>query len=156
MAANNPAITDEVKAFIIQALASFDTPSQVVEAVKAEYGIVVTAQNVQNYDPTKYAGRKLAEKWRIVFEKSRKAFVDDCTGIPIAHRSTRLRALQRMATKAESMKNYPLAAQLHKQAAEEMGNAYTNRRELTGKDGKDLPSAAPAVAVFALPDNGRG
>ena len=27
--------------------------------------------------------------------------------------------------------------------------------ELTGKDGKDLPAPAPAVAVFALPDNGR-
>lgn len=156
MAANNPAITDEVKAFIIQGIASFDTPSQVVEAVKAEYGLTLTAQNVQTYDPTKYAGRKLSEKWRLLFEKSRKAFIEDSSGIPIAHRSTRLRALQRMAAKAENMKNFPLAAQLHKQAAEEMGNAYTNRRELTGKDGKDLPSAAPAVAVFALPDNGRG
>lgn len=156
MAANNPAITDEVKAFIIQGIASFDTPSQVVEAVKAEYGLTLTAQNVQTYDPTKYAGRKLSEKWRLLFEKSRKAFIEDSSGIPIAHRSTRLRALQRMAAKAESMKNFPLAAQLHKQAAEEMGNAYTNRREVTGKDGRDLPSAAPAVAVFALPDNGRG
>lgn len=155
MAANNPAITDEVKAYIIQGLASFDTPSQVVEAVKAEYGLTITAQNVQNYDPTKYAGRKLAEKWRVMFEKARKAFVDDATSIPIAHRSTRLRALQRMAARAEGMKNLALAAQLHKQAAEEMGNAYTNRRELTGKDGKDLPTAAPAVAIFALPDNGR-
>lgn len=27
--------------------------------------------------------------------------------------------------------------------------------EHTGKDGKDLPASAPAVAVFALPDNGR-
>lgn len=27
--------------------------------------------------------------------------------------------------------------------------------EHTGKDGKDLPAAAPAVAIFALPDNGR-
>ena len=27
--------------------------------------------------------------------------------------------------------------------------------EHTGKDGKDLPVAAPAVAIFALPDNGR-
>lgn len=27
--------------------------------------------------------------------------------------------------------------------------------EHTGKDGKDLPAAVPAVAIFALPDNGR-
>lgn len=156
MAANNPAMTDEVKAFVVQALASFDTPSQVVEAVKAEYGLTLTPQGVQSYDPTKHTGRNLSAKWRVLFEKARKAFVEDSSGIPIAHRSTRLRALQRMAAKAEAAKNYPLAAQLHKQAAEEMGNAYTNRREVTGKDGKDLPAAAPAVAIFALPDNGRG
>jgi hypothetical protein len=155
MAANNPAITDEVKAFIIQSLAAFDTPTQVVEAVKAEYGLTITAQNVQNYDPTKYAGRKLAEKWRVEFEKARKAFVEDASSIPIANRSTRLRALQRMAATAERKGNLALAAQLHKQAAEEMGNAYTNRREVTGKDGAPLPVAAPAVAIFALPDNGR-
>lgn len=27
--------------------------------------------------------------------------------------------------------------------------------EHTGKDGKDLPVSAPAIAIFALPDNGR-
>lgn len=155
MAANNKAVTDEVKAFIVQSLASFDTPSQVVEAVKAEFGLTLTPQGAQAYDPTKYTGRKLATKWRVMFEQARAAFIADSSSIPIAHRSTRLRALQRMAAKAEGMKNYVLAAQLHKQAAEEMGNAYTNRRELTGKDGKDLPVAAPAVAIFALPDNGR-
>jgi hypothetical protein len=156
MAAPTPGMTDEIRVFVIQALASFDTPSQVVDAVKQEYGVHMTPQAVQAYDPTKYAGRKLKPKWRAIFEKARKAFVDDSSSIPIAHRSTRLRALQRMAAKAESKGNFPLAAQLHKQAAEEMGNAYTNRREVTGKDGKDLPAAAPAVAVFALPDNGRG
>lgn len=156
MAGPTPGMTDEVRVFVIQALASFDSPSQVVAAVKDEYGVQMTPQAVECYDPTKYAGRALKAKWRAIFEKSRKAFTEDCASIPIAHRSTRLRALQRMAQAAEKSKNYPLAAQLHKQAAEEMGNAYTNRRELTGKDGKDLPSAAPAVAVFALPDNRRG
>lgn len=156
MAAHNKQMSDEVKAFVIQGLAAFDSPSQVADAVKQEYGVEMTPQAVQAYDPTKYAGRNVAPKWKVEFEKARKAFVEDSSSIPIAHRSTRLRALQRMAAKAESMKNFPLAAQLHKQAAEEMGNAYTNRRELTGKDGKDLPAAAPAVAVFALPDNSRG
>lgn len=156
MAAPNPGMTDEIRVFVIQALASFDTPSQVVDAVKQEYGVQMTPQAVQAYDPTKYAGRNLKPKWKAIFDKARKAFVDDASSIPIAHRSTRLRALQRMAQAAERKGNYVLAAQLHKQAAEEMGNAYTNRRELTGKDGKDLPAAAPAVAVFALPDNGRG
>ncbi len=148
-------LNDEMKTYIVQALACFDTPSQVVEAVNKEFGLAITRQHVAKYDPTKVSGAQVAQKWRTLFEAARKSFVDDSSQIAIAHRSTRLRALQRMATKAEDKGNFPLAAQLHKQAAEEMGNAYTNRRELTGKDGKDLPSAAPAVAVFALPDNGR-
>lgn len=148
-------LSDEVRTFIVQALACFDTPSQVVAAVNQEFGLKITRQSVEKYDPTKVAGAKVAPKWRTLFEAARKSFIDDSSQIAIAHRSTRLRALQRMANLAENKGNLPLAASLHKQAAEEMGNAYTNRRELTGKDGKDLPATAPVVAVFALPDNGR-
>lgn len=155
MAAKQPGIPDEVKRFIVNALASFDSPSQVAAAVKEEFGLEVSRQAVEGHDPTKHAGRGLALKWREMFQAARDGFIADATQVPIAHRSTRLRALHRMAQAAERKSNYPLAAQLHKQAAEEMGNAYTNRRELTGKDGKDLPAAVPAVAVFALPDNGR-
>ena len=153
MAARQPTIPDEIKRFIINALAAFDTPSQVAAAVKEEFGFEVSRQAVEGHDPTKHAGRNLAAKWRALFEESRKGFINEATAVPIAHRSTRLRALYRMAQAAERKGNFPLAAQLNKQATEEMGNAYTNRRELTGKDGKDLPT--PAVAIFALPDNGR-
>ena len=155
MAAKQPSIPEEVKRFIVNGLAMFDTPSQVSAAVKEEFGVDVSRQAVEGHDPTKHAGKSLAPKWREMFEAARAGFITDATQVPIAHRSTRLRALYRMAQGAERKGNVVLAAQLHKQAAEEMGNAYTNRRELTGKDGKDLPTAAPAVAVFALPDNGR-
>ena len=155
MAAKQPSIPDEVKRFIVNALAAFDTPSQVAAAVKEEFGLEVSRQAVEGHDPTKHAGKGLAPKWREMFEASRSGFITDATQVPIAHRSTRLRALHRMAQGAERKGNFPLAAQLHKQAAEEMGNAYTNRRELTGKDGKDLPAPAASVAIFALPDNGR-
>lgn len=155
MAARQPTIPDEIKRFIVNALAAFDTPSQVAAAVKEEFGFDVSRQAVEGHDPTKHAGRKLAAKWRTMFEEARKGFIDEATQVPIAHRSTRLRALHRMAQAAERRGNFPLAAQLHKQAAEEMGNAYTNRRELTGKNGKDLPAPQGAVAIFALPDNGR-
>lgn len=155
MGDRNPAMNDEIRTFIVQALACFDTPSMIVTAVKEEFGVTVTPQAVQAYDPTKYAGRTVAQKWRQMFEAGRKSFLENVTEIPIANRATRVRALNRMAIAAERMKNFGLAAQLHKQAAEEMGNAYTNRREVTGKDGAPFPAAAPAVAIFALPDNGR-
>ena len=145
-------LPDEVKSFIVQALACYDRPSVVVKAVKDEFDLVVSPQQVQAYDPEKTAGHGLSQRWRELFAATRKAMVDGAAEVPIAHRVVRLRTLHRMSTQAEGMRNYALAAQLLEQAAKECGNAYTNRRELTGKDGADLP---PAVSIFALPDNGR-
>uniref|UniRef100_UPI000A1207FF DUF2280 domain-containing protein n=1 Tax=Ensifer aridi TaxID=1708715 RepID=UPI000A1207FF len=130
-------LKDEVKTFIVQSLACFDTPSIVVDAVRKEFGETITRQSVEGYDPTKKAGSNLAEKWRLLFDETRKTFLEDTATIAISHRAVRLRALQRMAEKAENQGNMVLASSLLKQAAEEVGGAYTNRRELTGKDGKD-------------------
>ncbi|WP_169194944.1 DUF2280 domain-containing protein [Devosia sp. MC1541] len=148
-------LSDDVKTFIVQSLACFDTPSVVVAAVKQEFGEVITRQSVEGYDPNKRAGANLSEKWKSLFEETRKTFLEDTSKIAISHRAVRLRALQRMAEKAETQGNMALAANLMEQAAKEVGDSYTNRRELTGKDGKDLPAAVSPVTIFQLPDNGR-
>ncbi len=145
----------EVQTFVVQSLACFDSPSVVVAAVKQEYGETITRQAVEGYDPNKRAGRALAAKWRALFDETRKAFLEDTSKIAISHRAVRLRALQRMAEKAEGQGNMVLAASLMEQAAKEVGDSYTNRRELTGKDGKDLPAVTTPVTIFQLPDNGR-
>ncbi|PDT55051.1 MULTISPECIES: DUF2280 domain-containing protein [Sinorhizobium] len=151
----NPKYSDEVKTYVVQALACFDSPAVVAKAVKAEFDVVISPQAVEAYDPTKRAGRKLSQRFRLLFEETRKTFLEDTATIAISHRAVRLRALQRMAEKAETQGNMVLASSLLKQAAEEVGGAYTNRRELTGKDGKDLPVPVSPVTIFQLPDNGR-
>lgn len=153
---HNAKLTAEAQAYVVQALACFDSPGQVAEAVKREFGLAISPQAIEAYDPTKRAGRNLAKKWLELFEASRKSFLEDTADIAISHRPVRLRTLQRMAVKAEERGNMVLAASLLEQAAKEVGDSYTNRRELTGKDGKDLPVAPAQVTVFALPDNGRG
>ncbi|QFI65778.1 DUF2280 domain-containing protein [Sinorhizobium alkalisoli] len=148
-------LSDEVKTYIVQALSCFDSPSVVAAAVKKEFGVDVSRQLVESHDPNKKAASGLAPKWRVLFEETRKTFLEDTATIAISHRAVRLRALQRMAEKAENQGNMVLASSLLKQAAEEVGGAYTNRRELTGKDGKDLPVPVSPVTIFQLPDNGR-
>lgn len=128
-------LKDEVKIFIVQSLACFDTPSVVVDAVRKEFGATITRQSVEGYDPTKKAGSNLAEKWRLLFEETRKTFLEDTATIAISHRAVRLRALQRMAEKAETQGNMVLAANLLEQAAKEVGDSYTNRRQISGPDG---------------------
>lgn len=128
-------LTDEVKTYVVQALACFDSPSVVAKAVKDEFGETITRQAVEAYDPNKRAGRDLAAKWRAIFDGTRKEFLADTSRIAISHRAVRLRALQRMAEKAETQGNMVLAASLMEQAAKEVGESYTNRRELTGANG---------------------
>lgn len=131
------ALSNEVKMFIVQALACYDQPSEVARRVKAEFGLDVVRQQVETYDPTARAGRDLSKKWRELFEETRKVFIEDTTQVAISHRAVRLRALNRMAVKAEEKGNMALAAQLLEQAAKEVGESYTNRfkHELTGRDG---------------------
>lgn len=151
-------LTKEQQTFVVQGVACFDTPKTVADALKVAFGVEISPQAVEKYDPTKRAGAALSAQWRAVFEESRKAFLDDTASIAIANRAVRLRMLQRMAEKAEERKNYPLAAQLIEQAAKECGDAYSNTRKLqhTGKDGESLPTPPAPVTIFQLPDNGRG
>lgn len=131
-------LTDGVKRFIVQALACFDTPTQVVEAVKEEFGLQVHRSQVAQYDPTKIAGSKLATKWRVLFQDTRTRFREETAEISIANRAFRLRGLARMAEKAESMRNLALTAQLYEQAAKECGDMYVNRARKEEPDDEPL------------------
>lgn len=137
------ALKPDVKAFIIQSLACFDTPTFVVESVQKEFGLKITRQQVESHDPTKVSGKALAKKWADLFHTTRERFKTEISDIPIANKAYRLRVLDRMATRTETMKNYALAAQIVEQAAKECGDAYTNRQKVehTGKDGGPIESA---------------
>jgi hypothetical protein len=132
-------LNNEVKGFIVQALACFDTPSQVAEAVKQEFGVELSRQLCESHDPTKRAGVNLAKKWVTLFHDTRKRFREETAEIPIANRAFRLRTLGRMAEKAEKSKNMSLTAQLLEQAAKEVGDIYVNRNR------KEEPDDEPAI-----------
>lgn len=133
------ALKHEVKSFIVQALACFDTPSQVVEQVKQEFSIEISRQQCESHDPTKRAGVNLAARWVTLFHDTRKRFREDTAEIPIANRAYRLRALGRIVEKAENMRNLALALQVLEQAAKESGDMYVNRHR------KDDPGDEPAI-----------
>ncbi|EMO3462840.1 TPA: DUF2280 domain-containing protein [Klebsiella michiganensis] len=145
------ALKPEIKAFIVQSVACFDTPSQVVESVLKEFGIQITRQQVEQNDPTKISGKGLAQKWVDLFNRTRDRFLNEISDIPIANKAYRLRVLQRMSTTAEGMKNLGMTAQLLEQAAKEVGDAYSNKQkvELTGKDGGPLNQVTYTAEDYA-------
>ncbi|MCB8866329.1 phage protein [Klebsiella pneumoniae] len=123
------ALKPEIKAFIVQSVACFDTPSQVAESVLKEFGIQITRQQVEQNDPTKISGKGLAQKWVDLFNRTRDRFLNEISDIPIANKAYRLRVLDRMAARAEGMKNLALTAEIIEQAAKECGDAYTNKHK---------------------------
>lgn len=141
------ALKDDVKAFIVHALACFDTPTQVAEAVKDEFGIEIGRQQVAAYDPTKVAGAGLGQKWRAVFESSRQQFLQQTSNIPVANQAYRLRVIDRLLGKVERQGNMGLAAQLLEQAAKETGGVFTNRHKLehTGAGGGPIEGKVAVV-----------
>jgi hypothetical protein len=148
------ALAENVKLRIVQALACFDTPSQVAKDIKAEFGLVVSPQQCELYDPNKRAGQKLSERYRQIFIETRKTFLEDTSLIGVSHRAVRLRTLQRLIDKAESQGNIGLVSQLLEQVAKETGDAYTNRHKLehTGKDGGPIKTQPVPVDLSDLTD----
>jgi hypothetical protein len=131
-------LSDDLKHFIVGQLATWATPSEVVATVKADFGIEISRQRVECYDPTKVAGKALSPELTALFEKARTLYLADTAAIGIAQQTYRLRLLERLATRAEAVGNMGMAAMLAEQAAKEMGGAYTNRRELSGPGGKPI------------------
>lgn len=142
-------LNEAVKRFIVQALACYDRPTQVAEALKEEFGIEVARTQVAQYDPTKAAGQKVAKKWRVLFADTRERFRKEAAEIPIAQRAFRLRTMGRMLEKAERMRNLALALQVLEQAAKETGDAYVNKNRLEPKE-PDFPT--PTQIVFGVVD----
>lgn len=130
------------KHFIVQKLAMMQTPSQVVEQFKDEFGIKINRQQVALYQPGKVAAARLSTELRELFDTTRAAFLTQINDIPIANQAYRISTMQQLLNLAVQNKNTVQASALMEQAAKEVGGAYTNRKEITGAGG------GPVQTVF--------
>jgi hypothetical protein len=129
-------LKEPVKIFIVQSLACRDTPQEVADAVKQEFGIQIERQQVAAYDPTKIRGKDLSKKFVELFYETRKKFDEGLIDIPIANKHFRLKQYDKLL--AKNSKNVVMSLNILKQAAQDLGGQFTNRQELTGKDGEPL------------------
>ncbi|WP_392460909.1 DUF2280 domain-containing protein [Acinetobacter baumannii] len=138
------ALKEPVKIFIVQALACRDTPQEVVEQVKQEFGVDISRSQCECYDPTKYSGRNLSKKFVELFESTREKFDKGLIDIPIANKYYRLKQYQRQLEKTRNVKT---ALKILEQAAKDIGGQFTNRQEITGKDGGPLQTVNSEIPV---------
>lgn len=137
----------EVKLFIVRSLAVFNTPKETVDLIQQEFSEKVTPQQCEAYDPTKRTGQNLSQEFKIEFEATRKAFIEAPQNIPIANVSYRLQRLQKIVDHAG--KNSVLIMDALKQAAQDEGGAFTNRKEITGKNGAPIEQTVTSVSESA-------
>ncbi|HCA5143309.1 TPA: DUF2280 domain-containing protein [Acinetobacter baumannii] len=138
------ALKEPVKIFIVQALACRDTPQEVVEQVKQEFGVDISRSQCECYDPTKYSGRNLSKKFVELFESTREKFDEGLIDIPIANKYYRLKQYQ---SQLDRTRNVKTALKILEQAAKDIGGQFTNRQEITGKDGGPLQTVNSDVPV---------
>lgn len=127
-------LKEPVKIFIVQALACRDTPQEVAELVKQEFKLSIDRVQVAAYDPTKAAGKNLSKKFVELFHKKRADFDKGLIDIPIANKHYRLKQYQRQLER--NTKNTVMSLKILEQAAKDCGGQFTNKTEITGKDGQ--------------------
>ena len=137
-------LKEPVKIFIVQALACRDTPQEVAEAVKQEFKIELDRRQCASYDPTKPAGQNLSKKFVQLFEETRKKFDEGLIDIPIANKHFRLKQYQKQLER--NAKNTVMSLKILEQAAKDVGGQFTNKQEITGKDGGPLETVQTTIS----------
>lgn len=130
-----------IQEFIVRCLAvERMTPTQVVQAVKDEFEVEVTRQQVRHYNPEQSS--ECAKEWREKFEQLRADVADDEKTIPISLRAHRLRVYQRLldAQLNRDNPNVVLILSILKQGAQDEGGCFASKAD----DGPP-PPLPPAV-----------
>lgn len=148
--AKGDGVPEELKGFIVGELACYSTPTEVAAAVLQEFGVELTRQQVERYNPTRASGQNLGAKYRDLFFATREEFKRQAIEVPIANRVYRLRLLDQSVRQLLNRKNLMGAAQLIEQAAKESGGVYDRRPIGTG--GKGRGAHSPGIGDFTQAD----
>lgn len=128
------------KHFIVRSLAQWNTPTETVELVQQEFGITISRQQCEAYDPTKRTGQNLSKVLADEFHKTREQFRKNTDEMPLANLAVRLRHYENLLNNPQNKRNPILQLTILKQVAEDVGGKYTNKTELTGAGGGPLQS----------------
>lgn len=122
-------LTTEQKREIVEALACYKRPAEVVVLMREDHGVETDVKQVVTYDPTR-ATYTAGDDLRVIFEVTRKSYLEDVQSVPIANQGYRLKILQNLLDKQLGQGNTVAAANTLEQAAKEVGGILTNERNL--------------------------
>jgi hypothetical protein len=120
-------IPRQVKAFIIEALARFETPQMVAADVRERYCLLISDIAIASLDPTRPEAHELSAAERALFDEARARHLADVENIGIVHKATRLRLLNRICGTAEDRGEFDVVLKILVNAAKEVGS-FLNRQ----------------------------
>ena len=121
-------LTEEQQIYLVQRVAGFDSPRAIIKSMQEEFGITITHTTVQYYNPSTYHGRLSADKWKTLFDETRKAIIEGRVEIGVANKMVRLRRLDAMAQDAMDEGNFNSAVKVLAQAARETGERRAKKQ----------------------------
>jgi len=125
-------LPEAIKKRIVEHLACFRTPADVVDLIAAEFDVTLTPRHVRAYDPASFQFAA-SHRWLEYHAAVRKRYEREIGDVAIAHRRYRLAQLQRTIDVATDVLNEGgdgwLEASEHirkavEAAAKEMGDFY--------------------------------
>jgi hypothetical protein len=120
-------LTNAQRTYVVRRLAAYDKPAAIAHSLKEVFGVTISTQAIERYDPERPAGQDLAPQWRAVFRAARKAYIAETADISHMDKLARLRLRERMAIAAWEEGNYKLANEILNDIAKEAGGAFDGR-----------------------------
>jgi hypothetical protein len=122
-------LSEELKHEVVRRLASFVGAADIVRWLKEEHELETSWHQITAYDPTKPFYRA-GDKWVIIFQETRKGYIEDQLSQPIANGGYRLGEMQKHYDSAVKRKNIGQALEILERAAKEVGGLYSNVRNV--------------------------
>lgn len=122
-------LNSEQKVFIVTAYARFEGTAEIIRSFRERWDAELTHSQCNHYNVIG-ASCNCAPKWKEVFHAERKRFLANVEDIGIANKTFRLHSLSALHAMAMKRNNVKLAQEILEQAAKEMGEVFTNRREV--------------------------
>ena len=131
-------LTTAQQEYVVERLAAFDNPGAVVRSVREKFGIALTRQAVEQYDPTR--DRRCPSRWTTLFQLRRRAILESKGLHGAVDRAAQSRSRERVALCAIEA----LAADMVATLARQIGGAAAQRAA------PPLTDAERARAIVAL------
>lgn len=145
-----PKLTHAQKVEVVMRLGCYDKPAAIAKRLKHDFGIDISWQSIARYDPTRYAGRAVSERWTTLFWDARARIIAGKADVGATHPLARVRWLEQMVHDRMDEGNTAEARALLKQVAEEMNRMAGHSDRESGRPFEKLSDAELAARLGAL------